>query len=145
LHSAAAELRLYALPEFGEKPIGDIERHDCSLFLEKLARAFHCKVTTKAVFEDAIEDGYISRNPMRKVKTPITRKPKRDLLEAGQARLFFSKISNAKDLALMGIASFCATRTSEVFGLTWGAYLGDSILVKNCLGRTNLRRANKDG
>ena len=79
----------------------------------------------------AIEDGYISRNPMRKVKTPITRKPKREILEAAQARLFFTKITSAKHRALMGIASFCAMRTSEVFGLTWGAYLGDSILVKS--------------
>ncbi len=137
LHSTSAELRLYILPGFGDKPIGNIERHDCSLFLEKLAQNYsravvlHCKVTTKAIFEDAIEDGYISRNPMRKVKTPITRKPKRHVLEAAQARLFFSKISGAKHLALMGIASFCAMRTSEVFGLTWGAYLGNSILVKN--------------
>lgn len=136
-HSTTAELRLYILPEFGDRSLGEIERHDCSLFLEKLARKYsravvlHSKVTAKSIFEDAIEDGYISRNPMRKVKTPITRKPKKEVLEAAQARLFFSKISSAKHLALMGIASFCAMRASEVFGLTWGAYLGDSILVKN--------------
>jgi hypothetical protein len=46
-------LPLYILPEFGEKPIGDIERHDCLLFLEKLARSFsravvlHCKLTPR--------------------------------------------------------------------------------------------------
>ena len=137
LHSTTSELRLYIEPEFGDIQLGEIERHDCSQFLEKLAKKYsravvlHCKVTTKAIFEDAIEDGYISRNPMRKVKTPITRKPKKHVLEAAQARLFFSKIRNAKHLALMGIASFCAMRTSEVFGLTWGAYLGDSILVKS--------------
>ncbi len=137
LHSTTAELRLYILPEFGDRSLGNIERHDCSLFLERLARKYsrsvvlHSKVTTKAIFEDAIEDGYISRNPMRKVKTPITRKPKREILEATQARLFFTKVTSAKHRALMGIASFCAMRTSEVFGLTWGAYLGDSILVKS--------------
>lgn len=137
LHSTTAELRLYILPEFGELQIGEIERHNCSLLLEKLAAKYsrtvvlHSKVIAKAVFEDAIEDGYISRNPMRKIKTPITRKPKKDVMEAVQARLLFRKISNSKHLALMGIASFCAMRTSEVFGLTWGAYLGDSILVKS--------------
>ena len=47
------------------------------------------------------------------------------------ARLLFTNIPSAKHLALMGIASFCAMRTSEMFGLTWGAYLGDSILVKH--------------
>ena len=137
LHSTAAELRLYILPEFGDECIGDIERHACSLFLEKLARKYsravvlHCKVTTKAIFEDAIEDGYISRNPMRKVKAPITRKPKKEVLDAAKARIFFANISSSKHLALMGIASFCAMRTSEVFGLHWGAYIGDSIMVKN--------------
>ncbi len=137
LHSMTSELRLYILPEFGDKPIGEIERHECSLFLEKLAEKYskavvlHCKVTTKAVFEDAIEDGFISRNPMRKVKTPVTRKPRRDVLKAELARLFFSEITNAKHLALMGVASFCAMRASEVFGLSWGAYSGDSILVKS--------------
>jgi len=137
LHSTTAELRSYILPEFGDRPIGEIERHDCSRFLEKLASRFsravviHAKVTTKAIFEDAIEDGYISRNPLRKVKTPITRKPKKHVLEAGQARQFFAKITNSKHLALMGIASCCAMRASEVFGLTWGAYDGNSILVKS--------------
>jgi integrase len=68
---------------------------------------------------------------MRKLKTPITRKPRKQVLDAKQARLFFSKILSAKHLTLMGIASFCAMRASEVFGLTWGAYAGDSILVKH--------------
>ena len=60
LHSMTSELRLYILPEFGDKPIGEIERHECSLFLEKLAEEYskavvlHCKVTVKAIFEDAI-------------------------------------------------------------------------------------------
>jgi hypothetical protein len=72
----------------------------------------HCKVTIKAVFEEAIEDGYISRNPMRKVKTPITRMHHRGILEAAQARLLFMNISSAKHLALMGIASFCAMCTT---------------------------------
>ena len=136
LHSTMAELRLYVLPEFGDHPLGGIERHECSLFLEKLARNYsravvlHAKVTTKAIFEDAIEDGYISRNPMRKVKTPLTRKPRKDVLEGSQVRLIFNAIPSAKHLALMGIASFCAMRASEVFGLTWGAYVGGSILVK---------------
>jgi integrase len=137
VHSTTAELRLYILPEFGNHQLGEIERHDCSRFLEKLAQRYsravviHAKVTTKAIFEDAIEDGYISRNPLRKVKMPITRKPKKDVLEAAQARLFFANISSVKHLALMGVASFCAMRASEVFGLTWGAYTGDSILVRS--------------
>jgi integrase len=136
-HSMTSELNYYILPEFGDRPLGEIERHDCSLFLEKLVRKYskavvlHCKVTTKSVFEDAIEDGFISRNPMRKVKTPVTRKPRKDVLKAEQARLFFSKITNAKHLALMAVASFCAIRASEVFGLSWGAYVGNSILVKS--------------
>ena len=75
LHSRTAEMRSYILPEFGDRPIGEIERRDCSRFLEKLASRFsravviHAKLTTKAIFEDAIEDGYIGRNPPRKVKT----------------------------------------------------------------------------
>jgi hypothetical protein len=42
------------------------------------------------VFKDAIEDCFISRNSMRKVKAPVTRKPEKDVLKAEQARLFFS-------------------------------------------------------
>jgi integrase len=164
LHSTTAELRSYILPEFGELPIGEIERNDCSRFLEKLVSRFsrvvviHAKVTTKAISEDAIEDGYISRNPLRKVKTPITRKPKKHVLEAGQARQFFAKITNSKHLALMTdraekpvmtpqqilgllkaiediqdlcliyVAIFCGLRAGEAVALQWKSWTGTGLL-----------------
>jgi hypothetical protein len=56
VHSMTAELRRYILPEFGDKPIGEIERYECSLFLEKLAKSYsravvlHCKVNIQGNF-----------------------------------------------------------------------------------------------
>jgi len=50
LHSTTAELRLCILPGFGDLQLGEIERHTCSLFLEKLARKFSRAVVPSTRF-----------------------------------------------------------------------------------------------
>ena len=137
LHSTTSHVQLYVLPTLGSRPIGEIERHECSLLLEKLALRYSksvvsdCKVRMKSIFEEAVDDGHIARNPMRKIKMPLTREVKKPVLPKAEARRFLFALTDPKHRALMAIGSFCAIRTSEVFGLTWGAYAGSAILVKS--------------
>jgi integrase len=40
-------------------------------------------------------------------------------------------VRNAHDLCLMSIGLFCATRTSETFGLQWKSYSGDRLIIQS--------------
>lgn len=46
-------------------------------------------------------------------------------------RRLLSAIVDKRDRLILLIGTFCAVRTSEVLGLTWGSYLGDSFLIQN--------------
>ena len=137
LHSTTKHLELYVLPTLGGRPLGEIERHECSLLLERLAAKYsksvvaYCKVRMKSILEEAVDDSHISQNPMHKVKMPLTRQSKKPILAKEDAQRLFAAIKEDKHRALLAIGSFCAMRTSEVFGLTWGAYFGDTLLVKS--------------
>jgi integrase len=40
-------------------------------------------------------------------------------------------VDDAMDRCVLGIAVFCALRTSEVFGLTWQSWLGDHLAIRH--------------
>ena len=46
-----------------------------------------------------------------------------------QINLLIEAIEDPHDLCLMCIGLFCATRTSETFGLQWKSYGGDSLMI----------------
>jgi integrase len=46
-------------------------------------------------------------------------------------RKLFAAVIDPCDRLLLLVATFCAMRTSEVLGLTWGSYQGDSLLIQN--------------
>jgi len=48
-------------------------------------------------------------------------------MTAGQIIQLVNAIEEPHDLCLMSIGLFCATRTSEAFGLQWKSYAGDRL------------------
>ena len=54
----------------------------------------------------------------------VTRAVDKPTVTAEQINCLIEEIENLHDLCLMAIDLFCATRTSETFGLEWKAYQG---------------------
>jgi hypothetical protein len=60
---------------------------------------------------------FISDNPGEETRMPATRPIERPTMTPEQINLLIEAIEDPHDLCLMCIGLFCATRTSETFGL----------------------------
>lgn len=72
---------------------------------------------------------FISENPSDETRMPATRPVERPTIAPEQINCLIQGIEDPHDLCLMCIGLFCATRTSETFGLQWKSYRGDSMMI----------------
>lgn len=61
---------------------------------------------------------------------PETRAVSRPTMAPEQIVKLIDSISDPHDLCLISIGLFCATRTSEAFGLQWKSYCGDKLIIQ---------------
>ena len=74
---------------------------------------------------------YITDNPGQDIEMPETRAVAKPKLRPEQIGQIIDNITDPHDLCLMFIGLFCATRTSETFGLQWKAYTGDQLMIQS--------------
>lgn len=79
----------------------------------------------RSIFEEAVNDDLISKNPMRRLPVPNTADPDKPVLEKRDAARVLKAMANnerktgIRDYAITRIGTFCAVRSAEVFGLRW--------------------------
>ena len=120
----------HVVPAFGNKLVSEITAFDVmdALNARKDYRQSYLrdiKSMMKQIFCSALEDGFISQNPMdsKRVKNPsknraIERKP---LTPSEQADIIkhIPDLANESDRRFMGLLMFTSMRPSEIFGLRW--------------------------
>jgi integrase len=116
----------YVLPRFGSLAIGSIDKVMVQAALNSLSPRYskstirHVREKLVAVFEEAVEQEFINRNPAKKSTIPTeARAPKQPIITPEQLIQLIDKLTDARDKAIFLIGTFCAMRTSEVFGLSW--------------------------
>src|SRR5246127_5201193 len=72
---------------------------------------------------------FVSDNPGEGTQMPATRAVERPTMTPEQINGLISAIEDPHDFCLTCIGLFCATRTSETFGLQWKSYLGDRLMI----------------
>ena len=82
-------------------------------------------------FEEVVDMDFIGKNPARKIPLPECRASRRPVLAPEALRKLFAAVIDPCDRLLLLVATFCAVRTSEVLGLTWRSYEGDSFAIHN--------------
>jgi integrase len=85
-------------------------------------------VNLRSILRMAQKLKFISDNPGEEIKMPETREVNRPTITAEQIIELIDAIEDPHDLCLMSIGLFCATRTSETFGLQWKSYAGDKLV-----------------
>jgi integrase len=73
----------------------------------------------------------LPENPAEETAMPVTRPVDRQTMTQEQIASLMSAIEDPHDLCLMCIGLFCATRTSETFGLQWRSYRGDRLMIES--------------
>src|SRR5262249_22859224 len=121
--------------EFEHVPLRTIGLFELQKLLNDLAEEYsesivkHAFVNLRSIMKLAQKLKFISDNPAEETKMPATRPIERPTMTPEQINSLIGAIEDPHDLCLMCIGLFCATRTSETFGLQWKPYLGDRLMI----------------
>ena len=133
-----AYLDAYLGPAFGNTLLAEIDAAMIATFFGKLRQkrtrwvVLKCWTLLKSILEDAVDDEFLLRHPMRKLPRPKTKIPNKPTLAGGLiAKVLDAVKENAFVSAVLHIAAFCAVRTSEVFGLRWRSFRDDHFLIRD--------------
>jgi integrase len=122
-------MKTYVLPKIGGLSLNAIDKVMIQVILNAHARELskntisHIRRKMVEVFEEAVEQEIIIRNPATKTHIPeeaaeadetiLTKQNLFDLIDG---------ILDPRDRAIFAVGSFCALRTSELFGMSWRAF-----------------------
>jgi integrase len=147
----------HVYPVFGEKPLASITKFDVQMHLNKLAGeqysytvVYHVRDLIKAALEEAVDQDLLGKNVARKTVIPEITENEKHVLPIEKYGQLLSAIDNhdlpeeerwkaVRDRVLFQVASFCALRTSEVFGLSWPSYHQSHFVVTDTAYRGELQ------
>jgi integrase len=139
------------LAKFGDLPMQQIDKFMLQTHLNELARrlsagrVMHARCYLKAIFEEAIDQGFVEKNPARKLILP------KQLLPVDKTNLTWDQLRSALGTTLLGdriLLTLDMTETfrpSELFALRWAGFNMDalSLTVSQTAYRGKLRDYGK--
>jgi integrase len=131
------EIKKYLVGEFLGTPLRDMGLFGLQTWLNGLAVQYsesivkHAFVNARFIMRMAQKLKILPENPAEDLKMPITRPVDKPTITPGEINRLIDSIEDRHDLCLMVIGLFCATRTSETFGLKWKSYRGDKVVIQS--------------
>lgn len=129
------EIKKYLVEKFANVPLRNLGLFELQTHLNDLAEKYsesivkHAFVNLRSIMRMAYKLKYSLEDVAEETRMPITRPVERPTMTPGQINALIDSIDDPHDLCLMCIGLFCATRTSETFGLQWKSYLGDRLMI----------------
>ena len=129
------EIKKYLVSRFQDSPLAKIGTFEIQMLLNDLAQEFsesivkHAFVNIRSIMRMAKKLKFIADDPGDGTRMPETKAVSRPTMTAQQIIQLIDSISDPHDLCLISIGLFCATRTSETFGLQWKCYVGDKLII----------------
>lgn len=130
-------IRYHLVSEFGERRLGSLTRDELQSFLDRRAEAGlsfstvdHLRWDLKQVFNMAVAEGYLRKNPAALLFTPreAHRATKRQLTW-DEVRLIFA-VLDLRELLICTLAIVAGMRPGEILGLMWGHIKRDHIEIR---------------
>ncbi len=122
------QLRLHLIPAFGEKAIEEITPDDIQCFLNEMTGAKATKdkarMVLSMILNAAIDDGFISRNPVHSKRVKVNGKPTEYTKCYTVEQMLYlidnlPNIHNPLDRMYLAIQALHPFRLEEVLGLQW--------------------------
>jgi integrase len=116
--------RQRVLPAIGKKPLSALNKFELQTFIDGLAAKWSKSVVQKArtytvaALEEAVEQGYLTRNPARKTALPETRATCRRYLELAEISSLLDAMP-PRDRLITRICLLCGLRPGELFAARW--------------------------
>lgn len=130
------EINHYLVEKFKGTALRNIGLFELQTLVNGLAEKYsesivrHAFVNLKSIMKVAKKLKVLAENPGEDLEMPVTRPVDKPTITAERINCLIEAIEDLHDLCLMAIGLFCATRTSETFGLTWKAYQGDRLIIE---------------
>lgn len=118
-------------PRWGPIALADIAGVDVAAWLQELADEYSeslvtdCRTYLKAALQEAVEEDYLRKNPMRRVGLPEMREPSRPVVAMTQLkklRAAIKTIGTLRDVVMFDVLVLTGVRPSEMLALRWEHY-----------------------
>jgi integrase len=126
----------YLLSRFGDYPLGDLNTFEIQVYLNQLAEKYCESVVhqaysnVRAILHLARKQKYLVEDPAEDVVLPLTMPGEKPVLDRAQILAVLGAVTDLRDLCLLSIGIFSGPRASEVFGLQWKCWTGESLLPR---------------
>ena len=130
------EINHYLVERLKGVPLRDVGLFELQTLLNNLAEKFsesivkHAFVNLRSIMKVAKKLKVLADNPSEDLEMPVTRPIEKPTITPEEINSLLDAIEDPHDRCLMAIGLFCATRTSETFGLKWKAYRGDRLTIE---------------
>jgi integrase len=117
-------IRLHILPTFGTKPLNEIKPSDIQLWQNNLLdtlkprRVRNIRATFNTIFDDALRDEIIDKNPISRVKTPKLDKVDVKSFTMDELKKIINTATGEMK-AFVALGFFTGLRSGEIIGLRW--------------------------
>jgi integrase len=129
-----AQIEIDLIGKFGLEPIESIDKFALQTHLNDLAgrysqdRVKQARSYLKSIFDEAIEQEFLVKDPTRKLKSPKNLRPKdKQILTWDQLRAVLAKASR-RDRILLMLDMTDALRPSELFAIRWRTFDDENTL-----------------
>jgi len=128
--------------DLGDHELGSLGREQLQDFLEKKASGglsasvvSHLRWDLRAIFQLAVEDGVVSRDPATSLVTPaIASRSIKRVMNREQVNQLLSALE-LRERLVSRLAIFAGMRPGEIFGLKWRHVSGQSAVIEQRLYR----------
>jgi integrase len=126
----------YLLSRFGDYPLGDLNTFEIQVYLNQLAEKYCESVVhqaysnVRAILHLARKQKYLVEDPAEDVVLPLTMPGEKPVLDRAQILAVLGAVTDLRDFCLLSIGIFSGPRASEVFGLQWKCWTGESLLPR---------------
>jgi integrase len=117
---------IHLVNEYRERELASFNRDELQDLLDSKAAGFsfstvdHLRWDLKQIFDIAIADGHLQRNPAALIFTPTAAaKPDRKVMTAAEVQNCFNALGRRERL-IAKLAILAGMRPGEIFALTWG-------------------------
>jgi integrase len=123
-----AQIEIDLIARFGEYPLDSFDRFMLQTHLNDLAKKYsqdrvkHARSYLKSIFDEAIEQEFLVKDPTRKVKIPKNLRPKEKQVLSWEELWMVLANTERRDRLLLMLDMTAALRPSELFALRWRSF-----------------------